>query len=102
VGPRNRSVISVEEPATRDESPRSLIVRADCCHILWPTIQCRSLTICPPHHSPGRGDKRQCDEKQPRHQASAPLSRERLTLNLRQIHSNNLPMWTSLLKLGPG
>src|SRR4029077_16209070 len=55
---------------------------------LWLTIQSRSPTICQPPHSAGRGDKDQCDEKQPRQQACAPLSHERLTPNLPQNHSN--------------
>src|SRR4029077_7943314 len=57
-------------------------------HSLWLTIQSPSPTIFQPQHSAGRGDKDRCDEKQPRQQAYAPLSHERLNSNLPEDHSN--------------
>src|SRR4030095_534073 len=55
---------------------------------LWLTIQFRSPTIGQRPHSAGRGDKDQCDEKQPRQQACAPLSHEIRTSNVPPNHSN--------------
>src|SRR5262249_42775590 len=57
-------------------------------HSFWLTIQPRSPTIRQLQYSAERGDKDRCDEKQPRQQACAPLSHERLTPNLAQNHSN--------------
>ena len=57
-------------------------------HSLWLTIQFRSQPICPQPHSAAHCGKDRYDEKQPRRQACAPLSHERLASHRPQNHSN--------------